>query len=129
VTCCADAAPESATRAVIYRWRGADGCWYPGSNWWLGFVGGYEFEENGARLLNGYSGLFFYANGITPAMHTKIVGKGSQYMAAFVEFGGRLYRPQSAFRLGSDWVQTGPCQQLEHVAAMGPEADFSTSPI
>jgi hypothetical protein len=54
----------------------------------LGFIGGYKFEENGARLLNAYSGFFFYATGVTPAMDTRIVGEGSQYMAAFVDSHG-----------------------------------------
>ena len=94
----AAAVGDATARAVMYRWRGADGYWYPDSNWRLGFIGGYKFEENGARLLNGYSGFFFYATGVTPAMNTKIVGKGSQYMAAFVDSnsdvldGGKTYK-------------------------------------
>ena len=60
----------------MYRWRGADGYWYPDSNWRLGFVGGYKFEENGARLLNGYSGFFFYSTGVTPAMDRRITPDG-----------------------------------------------------
>lgn len=44
----------------------------------VGFVSGYKFEENGARILNAYSGFFFYATGVTPAMDCKIVGEGSR---------------------------------------------------
>ena len=69
----AAAVGDATARAIMYRWRGTDGYWYPNSNWRLGFVGGYKFEENGARLLNAYSGFFFYATGITPAMDTKMV--------------------------------------------------------
>lgn len=69
----------------MYRWRGADGYWYSDRNWRLGFVGGYKFEENGARLLNAYSGFFFYATGVTPAMDSRSVGEGSQYLAMFVD--------------------------------------------
>jgi hypothetical protein len=37
------------------------GYYYKNSAWRTGFIGGYKFEENGARLLDAYSG-FFYAN-------------------------------------------------------------------
>ena len=83
---------DATARAIMYKWRGSDGYWYPDSksNWRLGFVGGYKFEEKGARLLNAYSGFFFYATGVTPTMDTKIVGEGSQYMAAFVDAAGNV---------------------------------------
>ena len=57
-----------------------------------------KFQDAGARLLNAYSGFFFYATGVTPAMDTRIAGEGSQYMAAFVDSkgdaldGGKSYR-------------------------------------
>ncbi len=76
---------DATARAIMYRWRGADGYWYSDRNWRLGFVGGYKFEENGARLLNAYSGFFFYATGVTPAMDSRSVGEGSQYLAMFVD--------------------------------------------
>ena len=79
---------DGTTRAVMYRWRTPDGYWYENSNWRLGFIGGYKFEEDGAQLLDAYSGFFFYATGVTPAMDTKIVGEGSQYMAIFVDANG-----------------------------------------
>jgi hypothetical protein len=76
---------DASARAIMYRWRGADGYYYPNSAWRLAFIGGYKFEINGARMLDAYSGFFFYATGITPAMDSKSVGVGSQYMAAFVD--------------------------------------------
>ena len=79
---------DASARAIMYRWRGADGYYYPNSAWRLAFVGGYKFEENGARILDAYSGFFFYATGVTPAMDSKLVGAGSQYMAAFVDSKG-----------------------------------------
>jgi hypothetical protein len=82
---------DATARAIMYRWRGEDGYWYPDdpkSNWRLGFIGGYQFKENGARLLNGYAGFFFYATGVTPAMDSRVVGEGSQYMALFVDSKG-----------------------------------------
>ncbi|MBP1748658.1 MAG: hypothetical protein H6Q52_1197 [Deltaproteobacteria bacterium] len=81
---------DATVRAVMYRWRTPEGYYYPDtkSAWRLGFVGGYKFEENGARNLDAYSGFFFYATGVTPAMDSKEVGQGSQYMAAFVDSKG-----------------------------------------
>jgi hypothetical protein len=71
-----------------YRWRTPDGDWYPNGAWRLGFVGGYTFEENGARNLGGYSGFSFYATGVTLAMDTRIIGEASAYMGAFVDSNG-----------------------------------------
>jgi hypothetical protein len=94
----AAAVGDATARTIMYKWRGSDGYYYPNSAWRLGFIGGYKFEENGARQLNAYSGFFFYATGVTPAMDTKIVGEGSQYMAAFADSrgdvldGGKTYR-------------------------------------
>jgi hypothetical protein len=89
---------DATARAVMYRWRGADGYWHTDRKWRLGFVGGYKFEENGARLLNAYSGFFFYATGATPAMDVRTIGEGSQYLAIFVDSkdnvfdGGKNYK-------------------------------------
>ncbi|MCI4678628.1 DUF1254 domain-containing protein [Rhodoblastus acidophilus] len=84
---------DATARAIMYRWRGSDGYWYPDdpkSHWRLGFIGGYKFEDGGARLLDAYSGFFFYATGVTPAMDSKIVGEGSQYMLMFVDSKGNV---------------------------------------
>jgi len=89
---------DATARAIMYRWRTPDGYYYRNSAWRLGFVGGYKFETNGALNLDGYAGFFFYATGVTPAMDSRAVGEGSQYMAAFVDSkgnpldGGRSYK-------------------------------------
>jgi len=94
----AAAVGDATARAIVYRWRTAEGYYYPNSAWRLGFIGGYQFADEGARILDAYSGFFFYATGVTPAMDTRIVGEGSQYMAAFVDAngepldGGKNYR-------------------------------------
>ena len=97
----AAAVGDATARAIMYRWRGPDGYWYPDtkSNWRLGFVGGYKFQDAGARLLNAYSGFFFYATGVTPAMDTRIVGEGSQYMAAFVDSKGAVLDGGKSYKL------------------------------
>ena len=45
----------------------------PNSAWCTPFVGGsYEFLDNGVRLLDARSFMFFYATGITPAMAWRV---------------------------------------------------------
>jgi hypothetical protein len=41
---------------------------------------------------NAYTSFFFYATGVTPAMNTRIVGEGSQYMGGFVDANRRRSR-------------------------------------
>lgn len=91
---------DATARAIMYRWRTPDGYWYPNSAWRMGFVGGYKFEDHpGVLNLNAYSGFFFYATGVTPAMDTKDVGIGSQYMAAFVDAKGNSFDGGKNYKL------------------------------
>ncbi len=80
---------DATARAINSRLRIKESYYYPNSAWRSGFYGGYEFEEDGARVLDAYSAFFFYATGVTPAMDSKVVGSGSQYMAAFVDAKGQ----------------------------------------
>lgn len=75
-------------RAITYRMRLKEAYFYPDSVWRGGFLGGYEFTNNGALILDAHASFFFYATGVTPAMDSKTVGAGSQYMAAFVDCKG-----------------------------------------
>ena len=90
---------DATARAIMYKWRTPDGYYYPNSAWRLGFIGGYKFEVDGARQLDAYSGFFFYATGVTPAMDSKLVGEGSQYMAAFVDSKGKVLDGSKNYRL------------------------------
>lgn len=89
---------DATARTINGRLRIKESYYYPNSAWRTGFFGGYKFEENGARILDAYSAFFFYATGVTPAMDSKSVGEGSQYMAAFVDSqskpldGGKNYK-------------------------------------
>ncbi|MDA9523649.1 hypothetical protein XI06_26090 [Bradyrhizobium sp. CCBAU 11434] len=89
---------DATARTINGRLRIKESYYYPDSAWRTGFFGGYKFEENGARILDAYSAFFFYATGVTPAMDSKSVGEGSQYMAAFVDSqnepldGGKNYK-------------------------------------
>lgn len=90
---------DATARAIMYHWRTPDGYFYEKSAWRLGFIGGYKFETNGARNLDGYSGFFFYATGVTPAMDSRVVGQGSQYMAAFVDSKGNALDGGKSYKL------------------------------
>lgn len=81
---------DATVRAITYRMRIKDAYYYPNSAWRGGFIGGYEFKDNsGALILDAYASFFFYATGVTPAMDSKMLGQGSQYMAAFVDTNGK----------------------------------------
>ena len=84
----AAAVGDATARAVTYRMRQKDAYYYPNSAWRAGFLGGYKFEENGSRVLDGMTFFFFYATGVTPVMDEKMIGQGSQYMGAFVDANG-----------------------------------------
>jgi hypothetical protein len=84
----AAAVGDATARAINYRMRLKEAYFYPNSAWRSGFLGGYKFEDNDALILESYSAFFFYATGVTPAMDSKVVGQGSQYMAAFVDAEG-----------------------------------------
>lgn len=90
---------DATARAMNYRLRIKESYYYPNSAWRSGFYGGYKFEQDGARVLDAYSAFFFYATGVTPAMDSKTVGAGSQYMAAFVDANGRPLDGGKNYRL------------------------------
>jgi len=85
----AAAVGDATARAINYRMRLKEAYFYEKSAWRGGFLGGYKFEDNRALILDSYSAFFFYATGVTPAMDSKTVGEGSQYMAAFVDSEGK----------------------------------------
>jgi hypothetical protein len=89
---------DATARAINYRMRAQEAYFYPDSAWRTGFLGGYKFQDNGALILDSATAYYFYATGVTPAMDSRQVGQGSQYMAAFVDSndkpfdGGRSYK-------------------------------------
>jgi hypothetical protein len=96
----AAAVGDATARTITYRTRIKDAYFYPNSAWMTAFIGGsYTFEHNGVLDQDAKSMFFFYATGITPAMTEKMVGRGSQYAAAFVDAkgnpldGSKTYKP------------------------------------
>jgi hypothetical protein len=88
-----EAADVAAVTARTLAARPRGGAWYffPGERVWnTPFIGGsHEFLVDGARQLDGRAYFHFYATGITPAMTSKMVGKGSQYAVAYVDATGQ----------------------------------------
>ncbi len=41
---------DATARAIMYKWRTPEGYYYDKSAWRLGFIGGYKFEADGARI-------------------------------------------------------------------------------
>ena len=83
-------------RAIAYQSREPEAKVYPDRNWEYVFVGGsHEFLRNGVRNLDARTLFHFTAICVTPAMVNKVVGAGSQYLAAYVDARWRLsgWRP------------------------------------
>jgi hypothetical protein len=80
----------ATVRTFAARPRDEKFYYYPGERVWATpFPGGsHEFIEDGAVVLDGRAYFHFYATGITPAMTSKMVGKGSQYAMAYTDADG-----------------------------------------
>jgi hypothetical protein len=73
-------------RAISYQSREPEARVYPDRNWEYAIVGGsHEFLKNGVRNLDARTLWHFTAICVTPAMVLKMVGSGSQYLAAYLD--------------------------------------------
>lgn len=90
---------DATVRAITSKMRIAEAYYYPNSAWRGGFIGGYEFKDNGALSLDAYASFFYYATGVTPAMDSKTVGQGSQYMVAYVDSKGNGLDGSKTYKL------------------------------
>jgi hypothetical protein len=74
---------------------------YPGERVWTNpFIEGhYDFMMSGARLLDSRVYMHFYATGITPAMAIKNVGKGSQYLIAYLDKDGNAMDGSKTYKI------------------------------
>ena len=74
---------NGTARAIVFEGRDPVAM-YPDSAWETTFFGGsHEFLRDGVRLLDARTRFHMLAIAITPAMVNKMVGVGSQYLAAF----------------------------------------------
>jgi hypothetical protein len=93
---------NATARTLSFRHRASDttapAALYPDSAWFNPFVGGYRFEDGGARLLDARTMFHYTYTGVTPAMEIAMVGVGSQYGCVCLDAdgdvldGGRTYR-------------------------------------
>ena len=88
-------------RALSFRPRMKEAYYYPNSAWFTNMPGGsYEFlTQPGVRNLDARVLMHYYATGITPAMVTKMVGRGSQYAAATTDSKGKALDGSKTYKL------------------------------
>ena len=90
----------AASRVMLYRSRDKEAQVYPDSGWEAPWIGGsYDFAKDGVRLLDARTRFHYYATGITPAMVTPAVGKGSQYIAGLRDSEGRPFDGSKNYKL------------------------------
>ena len=82
-----------AGRAEEYFMYGEDSAWYNP------FVGGSEFLQDGARILDGRTAFHYFATGITPAMSIPKVGQGSAYACIGKDSAGDWFEGDKAYKL------------------------------
>lgn len=77
---------NATARALTFNPRRDSAFTYPDRNWTLPFAGGsYEWLDNGERDKDHRTFFHYMATGITPAMISTVVGKGSAYTTASVD--------------------------------------------
>ena len=74
---------------------------YPGERMWTNplFLGRWDFLLDGKRLYDGRVYMHFYATGITPAMATRTVGVGSQYLIAYLDEDGESLDGSKTYKI------------------------------
>ncbi|MGE5251166.1 MAG: DUF1254 domain-containing protein [Bacteroidota bacterium] len=97
----AAAVGNATARAITYRYRDSSVYSYPYSAWRPYYpAGGYRCEQDGVRLWDAYISVYFLGGlGVSPATEVKMVGKGSQYVQAFVDAHGEPLDGSKAYRL------------------------------
>jgi hypothetical protein len=90
---------DATARALTYQMREKEAFYCEGSAWRTAFLGGYNFEKGGIKLLDSSAQYYFYATGVTPAMEAKMVGSGSQYALAFKDARGQPLNGSRTYRL------------------------------
>jgi len=89
-------------RANMWNYTGDDKWIYPVGErkWWNPFVGGkYTFDPDGYINYDGQAFFAAYATGITPAMASKIVGGGSQYLCGHLDKDGNPFDGGKNYKL------------------------------
>lgn len=94
---------NATARTLSFRHRAseitADAALYPDSAWFNPFIGGYRFEDHGARLMDGRTAFHYTYTGVTPAMEIAMVGVGSQYGCVCLDAAGDYLDGSHAYQL------------------------------
>jgi hypothetical protein len=87
-------------RANMWDFKGDQKYIYEDRHWWNPFVGGlYTFDPNGYMDFDAQAFFAAYATGVTPAMATKTVGVGSQYLCTHTDANGVPLDGAKTYRL------------------------------
>ena len=87
-------------RANMWNYTGDQKYIYKDRKWWNPFVGGkYTFDPNGYLDYDAQAFFAAYATGVTPAMATKTVGVGSQYLCTHTDGAGTPLDGAKTYRL------------------------------
>jgi hypothetical protein len=70
---------NATARTIVFAPRDPRQKFFADRQWATGFLGGYQFFDNGERILDGRTLFLYYATGITPAMAPSKPGVGSAY--------------------------------------------------
>lgn len=90
---------NATARAISFSPRNKDIYIYPDSYWTIAFLGGYKFQTNNTRELDGRTLFHYIATAVTPAMEIKMVGVGSQYAAAYKDSRGEYLDGSKTYKL------------------------------
>jgi hypothetical protein len=94
---------NATARSISFNQKGQeivkDAYIYEDSAWFNPFLGGYQFLQNGARILDGRTMFHFPYTAVTPAMEVKIVGVGSQYAIATLDADGNYLDGSNNYKL------------------------------
>ena len=96
----AAAIANASSRAILFRSRNKTAFFYPDRQWYSPFAGGsHEFLNNGERVLDDRTMMFYAGTGITPAMTRPRVGAGSAYEVAATDSDGRYLDGGKTYRV------------------------------
>ena len=87
-------------RANMWNYTSDQKYTYPDRKWWNPFIGGkYTFDPNGYLDYDAQAFFGAYATGVTPAMASKTVGVGSQYLCTHTDATGTPLDGAKSYRL------------------------------
>ena len=90
---------NATARAISFSPRNEEIYKYPDSYWTIAFLGGYKFQTNNARELDGRTLFHYIATAVTPAMEIERVGVGSQYAATYKDRDGHYLDGSKNYKL------------------------------